>query len=137
MKVNEQPGDHIDSSYVLGQATAGTVDSWPVFRAPGKVKVTGVRWIPSAAVAGAVTNNFALTARNKGTDNTKNVAVTTAKTYDNGVNSVANAPESLTLSATAADLEMAAGEVLILDRTVNGTGLAMPDGQVEVSYQYR
>lgn len=134
---NELAGDLTVRAAVLGQATAGTVDDWAVMRFPTDAVITAVRWIPHAAVTGAATNNFAIQAINKGAAGAGTTGVTTAKTYANGTNSAAYVPESLTLSSTATDLNVAAGDVLALVRTVNGTGLAMPDGQVEVSYRIR
>lgn len=136
-KLLDIPGDHIARSYALGQATAGSVDAWPAFKAPKACTITGVTWIPAAAVTGAATNNFALQAKNTGLLGAGTTAVTTAKTYASGTNSVALSPEALTLSSTAADLNMAAGEVLTLVRTVNGTGLASPHGHIEISYRIR
>jgi hypothetical protein len=135
--IKDIPGKHVARSYVLAQGTAGTADTWPVCRAPGNIVVTAVRWIPAAAVSGAATNNFALALQNKGADGLGTTAVTATKTYDNGVDSVAHAAESLTLLGTAADLNVDEGDVLSLVRTVNGTGLASPDGLVEVEYKYR
>ena len=131
------PGTHTARNYVLAQGTAGTADVWPVFVAPGSIKITAVRWIPAAAVTGAATNNFALAVQNRGkTDGTGTTAITATKTYDNGVNSVAHTAESLTLSGTAANLRATAGDVIALVRTVNNTGLASPDGAIEIDYRY-
>lgn len=136
-KITDIPGDHRRQAYVPGQATAGTADDWPVLVAERNLTITGVRWVPAAAVAGAATNNFALQVQNKGTGGAGTTGITTAKTYASGTNSVAHAAEALALSATAADLNVAAGETVALVRTVNGTGLAMPDGMVEVAFKYR
>jgi hypothetical protein len=130
------PGNHTVRQYVPGQATAGTPDTFPIFVAPGKITVTGVRWVPAANVTGAATNNFALAVQNRGQDGSGTTAVTTTKTYDNGVNGVAHDSENFTLSATAANLNAVANDVISLIRTVNGTGLAMPDGAVEVDFRY-
>lgn len=137
MKPFDQPGDHFTRSYVPAQGTAGTANSWAVFRAPKACTVTGIAWVPNAAVTGAATNNFALGAVNKGAAAAGTTAVTTVKTYASGTNSAASVAEALTLSSTAADLNMAAGDVLALVRTVNGTGLASPDGHLEISFRYR
>lgn len=122
-------------NYVLGQSTAGDTDSWPVFVADQDVTVESVRWVPAADVTGADTNNFALQLVNKGTDGTGTDGVTTVKTYASGTDSTADVPETLTLHGTAANLDVDEGEVVSLVRTVNGTGLAQPDGVVEVTYQ--
>lgn len=132
-----QPGDKRRTAYLPGQATAGTADEWPVFVADKALTITGVSWVPAAAVTGAATNNFSINARNRGTAGAGTTDVTTAKTYASGTDSVAFDAEALTLSTTAADLNMAVGEVLTIERLINGTGLAMPDGLVEVAYKYR
>lgn len=136
-KIQDIAGTHVLRGYIPGQATAGTPNVWSVGKAPFRCKVVGVSWIPQAAVTGAATNNFALAAQNRGAAGTGTTALTATKTYDNGVNSVAHDEEALTLSATAADLLVAEGDVLALVRTVNGTGLAGPAGTVEIYIQAR
>lgn len=135
--IKDVPGNHVIRTYVPGQATAGTADTWPLLHANDKLTVTGVRWVPAAAVTGAATNNFALAVQNRGGSGSSTTAVTTTKTYDNAINSVAHDAEAFTLTSTTADLNLAVGDVLALIRTVNGTGLAMPDGLVEVDVQFR
>ncbi len=135
-QLNQIAGDHSRQAYVPGQATAGTADTWPVFKAAAPVKITGVSWVPAAAVTGAATNNFALAVQNKGQAGAGTTAVTATKTYALATDGVAHDAEELTLSTTDADLKMVAGDVLVLVRTVNGTGLAMPDGLCEVRFQY-
>lgn len=137
MKIDDIPGDHVETAYVPGQATAGSVDSWPVFQAPDAVEITGVTWIPAAAVTGNDTNNFALAAQNKGLLGVGTTPVTATKTYATGTDGVAHKPEALTLHATVANRYMAAGEVLVLVRTIASSGLAMPDGKVVVKFRYR
>jgi len=137
MKLQDLQGDHVAAAYVPGQATAGTADSWPVFVAPRACTITGIQWVPAAAVAGAATNNFALAAQNAGQAGAGTTALTTTKTYASGTDSVANDAEDLTLTATTADLDLASGDVVKLVRTVNGTGLAMPDGLVRVLFKFR
>lgn len=130
------PGDFVVTAYIPGQATAGNADSWPILKANEKIKVTGVSWTPAAAVAGDNANNFALAVQNKGAAGAGTTAVTATKTYATGTNGVAHDAEELTLTATEADRVVSAGEVLALVRTTNGTGLAQPDGLVEVRFQF-
>jgi hypothetical protein len=132
-----QPGEKRRTAYIPGQSTANAADEWPVLYCDKALTVTGVRWIPAAAVTGDNTNYFSLAAQNKGTAGAGTTAVTATKAYTTGTNSVAFDAEDLTLSSTAADLNMAAGEVLTLKRTVAASGLAQPDGLVEVTYKYR
>lgn len=130
------PGDHVRSVYIPGQATAGTPDVWPLLKADVPIKITGVSWVPAAAVTGDNSNNFALAAQNKGQAGAGTTAVTTTKTYATGTDSVAHDAEELTLTATEANRKLVAGDVLALVRTVNGTGLAGPDGLCEVRFQF-
>lgn len=128
--LQDLPNDLFATVTIPAEATAGNADSWPAWRAPYAATITGVRWIPGAAVTGANTNNFALTVNNK----TQTLGVTTTKTYASGTNSVASTPEVLTLTA---NVNVAAGDVIAFDRTVNGTGLASPAGHLEITYRWR
>ena len=136
-KIIDIPGDHRRQAYVPGQATAGTADTWPVFHAEKACTVTGILWVPAAAVTGDTTNTFSLAVQNKGQAGAGTTAVTATKTYATATDSVAHDAEALTLSSTAANLELAAGDVLVLVRAIVGTGLAQPDGLVEVAFKYR
>ena len=128
--IKENRGDQFAYATVPAEATAGNADEWPVFRVPYNATITDVKWVPAAAVTGVVTNNFALALN----DLTAAAAVTTTKTYANGTNSVANTAETFTLTAA---VNVAAGDVLTLKRTVNGTGLASPAGMVQITYRWR
>lgn len=131
------PGNHIARTEISAQATAGNADAWSVFKAPANATVTSVTWIPDVNVTGANTNNFALQLINKGAAGAGTTGITTVKTYASGTNSAAFVGEALTLSSTATDLQLAAGDVIAFVRTVNGTGLASPHGQLEVAYTIR
>lgn len=133
---NNQPGTHTCRVYIPGQATAATTDIWPVFAPQDNIKVTGIRWTPAAAVTGDNTNYYSAAFQNRGTAGNGTTAITTTKAYTSGVNSVAHDTEAFTLHATAANREVDAGEVIALVRTVAASGLAMPDGLVEVDFQY-
>lgn len=134
---HDVPGDHKFTAFIPAQATAGTAQRVPVWEAPYACTVTAARWIPQAAVSGANTNNFALGLINRGQAGAGTTAVTTVKTYASGTDSVASVPESLTLSSTAADLNLAAGDQLDFARTVNGTGLASPHGVLVLTVRVR
>lgn len=119
---------------VAGNATPATPDEFTGLTLPYKGVVRRVRFIPKAAVAGVVTNNFAVTVRNRQAGaGAVNVATLT---YGAGVNGVAYAGQDLTLSA-AANLEVAAGDNLTVEKLVNGTGLAMPAGTVQIEIAAR
>lgn len=130
----ELRGDRTLLIAVPGQATASTADEFAGVVAPINLKITAVKWIPAAAVTANATNYFTLTLRNRTTG--AGAALPAQRSYA-ATNSVALVAEAMTLSGTAADLLVAAGDVLSVEKLVTGTGLAMPDGVVQVTYQAR
>lgn len=131
---NELRGDRTLLIPVPGQATAGTVDEFSGVVAPINMKITGVKWIPAAAITANATNYFTLTLRNRTTG--AGTAVPASRSYA-ATNSVAFVAEAMTLSGTAADLNVASGDVLTVEKLVTASGLAMPDGVVQVTYRAR
>lgn len=129
----ELRGDRTLLIAVPGQATASTVDEFSGVVAPINMKVTGVKWIPAAAITANGTNYFTLTLRNRTTG--AGTALLAQRSYA-ATNSVAFVAETLTLEA-AANLLVAAGDVLTVEKLVAASGLAMPDGVVQVTYQAR
>lgn len=93
--------------------------------------VSRVAYIPSAAITGADTNTRTLTVVNKGQSGSGTTVVATLA-LTNGVNAAASDAKALTLSVTAADLVVAAGDVLAFVSTHAASGLADPGGQVIV-----
>lgn len=134
MQLKDVSGDHVFSIPVAGQGTAGTADEFTGFVAPHNLKITAVKWIPAAAVTADGTNYFTLTLRNRTTG--AGAALPASRSYI-ATNSVAFVAEAMTLSATAADLNIAAGDVVTVGKVNTGTGLAMPDGTVQVHAQVR
>lgn len=112
---------------VLG-ADATTI----VFRAPYACTLAAVRYIPNAALTGAATNNRTHNLYNRSTG--AGVVVMATLNYASGVNLVDNVSKVIPLSATAANLEMAAGDVLEFESLHVGTGLADPGGLLELDY---
>jgi hypothetical protein len=136
-QINELAGDFTVRVALPAQATANTDEGYAILRAEDDIEITGARIIFDAAITGAATNHVAFGLVNKGTNGAGSTAVTAVKAYDNGVNAAAFVPEPLTLSATEANRRLTAGQVLALDRTTPGTGLASPHGCVEVTYRLR
>lgn len=132
--IQDIPGDQPIAAYFPGHATAGSAKESAAFRAPFRCVITAVEFIPSAAITGAATNNFTLNVRNRTTAGA-GAAVPATITFGNGINAVAQAPTALTLSGTASALAVAAGDVITVEKAVNGTGLACPDGTVVVHLQ--
>lgn len=94
--------------------------------------VSSVTYVPEAAVTGNTTDSRTLTLVNKGQSGAGSTVIGTLA-FITGVNGVAFAEQAFTLSTTAADLVVAAGDVLAFVSThVSATGLADPGGRVEV-----
>ncbi len=117
-------------SYHPGAAAGDATEDFTILRVPNKVIVHRIDWVPNAAVTGAATNNFALSVINKGTAGAGTAVVGTAVTFASGTNATAFASTNLFNGSQ----ELPSGSVLALRRTLNGTGLATPEGAVVVEY---
>lgn len=136
-QLNELAGDHKVSVAIPAQGTANTDEFYTLLVAPENIEITGVSITWDAAITGAATNHCAFQAINKGTAGSGTTGVTDIYAYDNGVNAAAAVPDDLVLSTTEANVQVDAGEVLVLNRTTPGTGLASPHGLCEVTFRYR
>lgn len=114
---------------------AGTAIEVPIVRPSFNALITEVIWIPGAAMTANGTNFCTLQPRNRQTG-AGTVTPATARSWA-ATNSVSTTPETLTLSATASDLQVAAGDVLTAHFTHGGTGLAIPAGLVQVKLRVR
>lgn len=98
--------------------------------------VTRAVFIPNAAITGNDTNKFTLTIVNEGQAGTGTTVVATLDFVAN-VNGVAGDEKEFTLSATAANLEIAEGDVLSVNSdATGGSGLANPGGVLRVEGEY-
>ncbi|MFJ8818204.1 hypothetical protein [Amycolatopsis thermoflava] len=131
-QLSEIRGDHVLQIDYAAQA-AGASET-PVGVVPFNAKVTRVQWVPGAAVTANGTNYTTLNLRNRAAG--VGSAVAASRSYA-ATNSSAQVPEDLTLSGTASDLLLAKGDVLSIDKTIAGTGLATPAGKVVVYLQAR
>lgn len=109
-----------DKSTVLGAAPfAGTI--------------TAATYTPDAQLTGADTESRTLTIVNKGQDGNGTTNIAT-KAFVNAVNANDFDETTLTLNATAANLVVAAGDIIAFVSThVGSTGLADPGGKVRVT----
>lgn len=128
--MDEIRGEHVWHVPVAGQATAATPDEFAVLVAPYDLTITQVEWTPNAAITANATNYFTLNLRNRGAA-AAGTALPATRSYA-ATNSAAFVTEDMTLSGTAADLEVDAGEVLTVEKLVAASGLAMPDGVVAI-----
>lgn len=114
-------------------ATAAAADgSFPLGPCPFDGTVTSVTYIPKATLTGANTESRTLAVVNKGAAGAGSTSVA-SKAFVSGVNAPASDETEITLSGTAANLEVAEGDVLVVTSThVGATGLADPGGRVVV-----
>jgi hypothetical protein len=132
MQFKELGGDLVHQAYVPAQATLGTDDNWPVWAPLAKAVVTGAKFIPSAAITADGTNYSVYTLTNKvaGAGSTSMATRSWIAT-----NSAASTPEAMTLSGTAANLLVGAGDNIEVVKTHGGTGLVIPDGLLVITYR--
>lgn len=91
--------------------------------------VTRCVFIPATTITGANTNTRSHTLTNR----TQSLAAATLQ-YNSGVNATQYAEKTIVLSGTAANVTVAAGDVLSFDSTHIGTGITDPGGVVVVDF---
>ncbi|MGW3491787.1 hypothetical protein [Streptomyces sp. NPDC001054] len=101
-------------------------------QAPFAATVTKVEYVPEAAITGAATNNRSLSLVNKGQAGSGTTSVATLS-LASGVNAAANDERAITLSGTAANLTLAAGDTLQWRSVHVGTGISDPGGVVRIT----
>jgi hypothetical protein len=113
-------------------STAGNDDDTVIAQAPFDCTVTAVQYVPEAAITGANTNTRSVSLINKGAAGSGTTSVA-ALQFDSGVNASANDEKAITLSGTAANLVLAAGDTLLWRSLHIGTGQTDPGGLVRVT----
>lgn len=113
---------------------AGADDTTTVAIAPFDGTVTAVTYVADTAITGQDTNTRTLSLINKGAAGSGTTTVAT-KTFSSGVNASAFDETAITLTATAADLEVSEGDVLAFKSLHVASGLADPGGTVYVTIQ--
>lgn len=133
--VKELSGTHQVRVSLPAMTGATADDEFVVEVAGNNVVIKAVRFIPGAAVTANVTNFTILSVRNRKAD-ASGTALPASRTWA-ATNSVAQVADVCTLSATAADLLVSAGDVLTVQRLHTAAGLVIPAGVVEIDYQIR
>jgi hypothetical protein len=113
-------------------ATAGNDLNTNILAAPRAGTLTAVSYATVTAITGANTNTRLVALVNKGAAGTGTTVMATLQ-FDSGVNTTANVPKVITLSATPANLVVAAGDMLQWQSTHVGTGIADPGGLVQLT----
>jgi hypothetical protein len=118
----------------VASAAANADASGRYVAAPYDGKVTGAGIIAAAAITGANTDSRTVEVRNRGQAGSGTTLVAN-KAFTSGVNAAADTVTALTPTATAADLVVAAGDILeILSVHVGSTGLAGPEFAAYVDF---
>lgn len=105
--------------------------------APGALQIVSATWTANATLTGQATNFVTLSFFNR-TTGAGTVQWATAIAYSSGAVVATKAtPVTLTLSGTATDLQVAAGDVLAVEIATTGTGLTVPGGVVELNARFR
>lgn len=113
-------------------STAGNDDDTVLGQAPFACTVTSVQYVAEAAITGADTNSRTVSLVNKGQAGSGTTTVASLA-LTNGVNATANDEKTITLSGTAANLVLAAGDTLQWRSIHIGTGITDPGGVVRVT----
>ena len=111
--------------------TIAADDSFTLEPARFTGKITSVAFVPEAASTGDNTNYRTYTLVNKGASGAGTTVIATLA-LTTGVNLVAFDEKAATLSATAADLLVTAGDILAWVSTHTASGLVDPGGAVVV-----
>lgn len=117
-------------------ATVGNDLDTVLYVVPEDGTVTAVTYTTSTAITGANTNSRTVSIINKGAAGSGTTSVASLALVST-VNTVAFVPKAITLSGTAANLLVTAGDVLVFNSLHVGTGIADTGGLVRVSIDRR
>lgn len=94
--------------------------------------VSAVTYVPTATITGAATNNRTISVVNHAQDGSGSTVVASLN-FGAGTNATGYDEKAITLSGTAANLVVAAGDVLEVRSAAVGTGIADPGGTAFVT----
>lgn len=135
IKNQDIQGDHVLRMKVASTGNAASTGVQVVARAPFACTVQAITFTPDAAVVADATNNATLQVTNRTTGGGSTAVASGTTTTGNGM--TAFTPWTPSLSGTAANLNLAAGDVISIDKTVGGTGVLIPAGLVEITVRAR
>lgn len=139
MRASDLLGDQVlvTGPSPLGWATAGTASEEPIFRAPFKLTVTGVWFVAGAALDGTATNFATLSVVNKGLAGAGTTAVASLAIDTPTTDALADGvAKIIPVTATLADREIDAGEILVMKKAVDGTGAVIAVGGVFIVHYH-
>jgi hypothetical protein len=120
-------------AFVPAQGTAATVQDQVVGECEHAGTVSSVSIVPEANVAADATNNRTYRLVNKGQSGAGSTLIASHQTTTGGALTAFD-EKALTLSGTAANLLVAAGDILAADETVTGTGQTHAGYTIKVQY---
>jgi hypothetical protein len=113
------------------EATAGTGGVYPLGVAPFAGHITRAEIMPAAVVTGVATNYKKAAIQNRGANGSGTTEMASLA-FTAGTNAPQADNTPLALNGTPANLDFAAGDVIALVTTVNGTGMVLPSLTPEV-----
>lgn len=117
---------------VAPESTAGNSRNTNIHVVQSAGTVSAVTYATVTAITGANSNTRSVSLVNKGQAGAGTTTIATLQ-FNSGVNTTASDEKTITLSSTAADLVVAAGDVLQWQSAAVGTGIADPGGLVNVT----
>lgn len=117
---------------IASTGNAASTGPLTVWTAPLDCTVTSVTLLPSTAITADATN-YAIYTLTRYTAAGGSATTVATRTWA-ATNSVAFATETMTLSGTAANLVITAGQSLVMVKTVAASGLVIPAMTVQVAY---
>jgi hypothetical protein len=131
-----QPHQSTVAARLAAQTATTVVPGTVIGDCPEDATVSGVVYTPDAAATGATATKRTYTLVNRGQDGTGSTVIAT---FDGitGANLVAGDDKAFTLSGTAANLNVSAGDVLAIAEAVTSTGTANPGGEITVTLARR
>lgn len=119
---------------VVPAAAQAAGDGQTVWVAAFAGKVTAVSYVADTAITGANTNTRKVSLVNKGADGSGTTEMASVQ-FNSGVNAAAFDETALTLSATVANRNFVAGDVLAWVTAAVSAGIADPGGTVYLTVE--
>ena len=123
----EAPVSRSHQRTVAAVGTAGNDLTTNIVRVDADGVIDAVYYVPASTITGANTDTRKVVLVNKGAAGSGTTAIATLQ-FNSGVNATANVAKTITLSGTAADLAVSAGDILQWQSTHVGTGITDPGG---------
>jgi len=137
--ITDTPGGAGVVATVVGQvssvASNATDTGQPICRCKNAGSVLSAFFIPSASQAGSATNYRTPKLINMGSAGTGTTVIASITALSASTGSViANTAKAMTMTTTAADYTVAAGDILAWYTTKSGDGIAINAGDVQIDF---